>query len=139
MINAMLASLPRRFPGEVYYFNIAPYVTPGNHFDAMVDGQICRTSDGLHFFIGGPAFSQYVQTRCGADLQAALLIPSGGAILIYVIGSAAGIRLLPRTGLRRLMPWASLALSAAVFPFVGAWALAAVLLAGAAWCWPRRA
>jgi len=56
-----------------------------------------------------------------------------------VIGSAAGIRLLPGTGLRRLMPWASLALSAAVFPFVGAWALAAVLLAGAAWCWPRRA
>jgi len=73
MIDAMLASLPRRFPGEVYYFNIAPYITPGNHFDAMVDGQICRTSDGLHFFIGGPALSQYVQTRCGANLQAALL------------------------------------------------------------------
>ncbi len=73
MINAMLASLPRRFPGEAYYFNMTPYVTPGNHFDASVDGQICRTSDGLHFFIGGPALSQYVQTRCGADLQAALL------------------------------------------------------------------
>ncbi|MGA2082692.1 MAG: amino acid permease [Holophaga sp.] len=80
-----------------------------------------------------------VYEATGIDLQAALLIPSGGAILIYVIGSAAGIRLLPGTGLRRLMPWASLALSAAVFPFVGAWALAAVLLAGAAWCWPRRA
>jgi peptidoglycan/LPS O-acetylase OafA/YrhL len=72
LINAMLAALPKRFPGEAYYFNIGPYVTPGNRYDASVDGQICRTSDGLHFFIGGPALSQYVQTRCGLDLEAAL-------------------------------------------------------------------
>ena len=73
LINKMLASLPHRFPGEAYYFNIAPYVTPGNHFDASVGGQVCRTSDGVHFYVGGPSLAQFVQTRCGLDLEAVLL------------------------------------------------------------------
>jgi hypothetical protein len=29
------------------------------------------------------------------ELQTALLIPSGAAIVVYIIGSAAGIKLLP--------------------------------------------
>ncbi len=33
-----------------------------------------------------------------ADLQTALLIPSGAAIIVYIIGSVAGIRLLKNTG-----------------------------------------
>jgi amino acid efflux transporter len=69
----------------------------------------------------------------GADLQTALLIPSGAAILVYVIGTAAGLRLLRGTGAGRAMPWASLVLSVAVFPFVGAWSLAALGLAATAW------
>jgi len=73
----------------------------------------------------------------GADLQTALLIPSGGAILVYVIGTAAGLRLLRGTGAGRALPWAALALSAAVFPFVGAWSLAAVAVAAAAWATAR--
>lgn len=73
----------------------------------------------------------------GADLQTALLIPSGGAILIYVISLAAGLRLLRGTGAGRAMPAAALALSALVFPFVGAWALVAVAVAGAAWGYAR--
>jgi len=73
VINALLASLPQAFPGEAYYFNIAPYVTPGNRFDASVDGQICRTSDGIHFFFGGPTFAQYAQSKCGAVLASVLL------------------------------------------------------------------
>jgi peptidoglycan/LPS O-acetylase OafA/YrhL len=73
LINQMLASLPKRFPGEAYYFNISPYVTPGNRFDASVDGKICRISDGIHFFMGGLTMSQYTQSKCGAVLQAALL------------------------------------------------------------------
>ena len=51
----------------------------------------------------------------GADLQTALLIPSGSAILVYVVGLAAGLRLLRGTGAGRAMPWTALVLSEAVF------------------------
>ncbi len=57
------------------------------------------------------------------DLQTALLIPSGAAVLVYVIGSAAGVKLLAVRGARRLLPWISLVISVAVFPFVGPLAL----------------
>ncbi len=61
------------------------------------------------------------------DLETALLIPSGAAILVYAIGSAAGTRLL-RTGTwRRVLPWISLVMSLSVLPFVGIWAAAAIL------------
>jgi amino acid efflux transporter len=66
------------------------------------------------------------------DLQTALLIPSGAAVLVYVIGSAAGIRLLPLRGAKRALPWISLAISVAVLPFVGLLALVALLTGAAA-------
>jgi amino acid efflux transporter len=52
------------------------------------------------------------------DLQTALLIPSGAAILVYVIGSASGIKLL-EGGRTKLFPWISLAVSLVMLPFVG--------------------
>ena len=52
------------------------------------------------------------------DLQTALLIPSGAAILVYVVGSASGIRLL-KGAKGRLFPWISLAISLVMVPFVG--------------------
>jgi amino acid efflux transporter len=52
-------------------------------------------------------------------LQTALLIPSGAAILVYVLGSAAGIKLLKMKGLKRLLPWFSFIISLAILPFVG--------------------
>jgi amino acid efflux transporter len=60
------------------------------------------------------------------DLQTALLIPSGAAVLVYIVGSAAGARLLAHRGVRRVLPWISLIFSIAVLPFVGTLALAAV-------------
>ncbi len=54
-----------------------------------------------------------------ADLQTALLIPSGAAIIVYIIGSSAGIRLLEPTGWRRSLPWIALAISVLALPFVG--------------------
>ncbi len=53
------------------------------------------------------------------DLETALLIPSGAAILVYVIGSACGIKLLGE-GRNKLFPWISLIVSLAMVPFVGA-------------------
>ena len=52
------------------------------------------------------------------DLQTALLIPSGAAILVYVVGSAAGVRLL-KGPKRVLFSWISLAVSLVMMPFVG--------------------
>ena len=62
------------------------------------------------------------------DLQTALLIPSGAAILVYVIGSASGIRLLKGNGLR-LYPWISLGVSLVMLPFVGVVLVVSVLVA----------
>ena len=62
------------------------------------------------------------------DLKTALLIPSGAAILVYVIGSASGIRLLKGSRLR-LYPWISLAVSLVMLPFVGVVLVVSVLVA----------
>jgi len=61
------------------------------------------------------------------DLQTALLIPSGAAILVYVIGSASGIRLLKGDGRRPTFAWISLLISISILPFVGVAALVSVV------------
>ena len=63
------------------------------------------------------------------DLELALLVPSGAAILVYVVGSAAGIRLLRGSAADAVLPWASLAVSVSVLPFVGRVVAAAVAVA----------
>jgi amino acid efflux transporter len=73
------------------------------------------------------------------DIESALLIPSGAAILIYVIGSAAGVRLLKGQRGGTIFPWTSLLMSLAILPFVGLLALIAVVisLAALAFMWSR--
>ena len=66
------------------------------------------------------------------NLQTALLVPSGAAVLVYVIGCASGTKLLKDRGARRLLPWISLVVSMAVLPLVGPLALVAILFALAA-------
>jgi hypothetical protein len=57
------------------------------------------------------------------DLETALLVPSGAAILVYVVGSAAGVKILGwvkgRSRMNLLLPLASLAISLIVLPFIG--------------------
>jgi len=60
------------------------------------------------------------------NLQTALLIPSGAAILVYIIGSAAGTRLLKERSAKRVLPWISLIISIVVLPFVGFLALGSI-------------
>jgi amino acid efflux transporter len=69
------------------------------------------------------------------NLQTALLIPSGAAVLVYVIGSSAGVKLLPDRGARKWLPWISLVISVAVLPFVGPLAVVSVLTALAAFAY----
>ncbi len=52
-------------------------------------------------------------------LETELLIPSGAAILVYIIGSSSGIKLLKIKGAKKLFPWISLAISIIMLSFVG--------------------
>lgn len=63
------------------------------------------------------------------DIEAAFLMTSGAAILAYMIGSAAAIRLLREKGLRRILPWASLLVSVVLLPFIGTLMAASLVIA----------
>ena len=63
------------------------------------------------------------------DLQSAFLATSGAAVLTYVVGSAAGIKLLKAKGIGRVLPWVSLATSLVLLPFIGPLLLASVPVA----------
>jgi amino acid efflux transporter len=52
-------------------------------------------------------------------LETELLIPSGAAIFVYIIGSSSGIKLLKIKGAKKLFPWISLAISIIMLAFVG--------------------
>ena len=52
-------------------------------------------------------------------LETELLIPSGAAIIVYIIGSSSGIKLLKAKGAKMLFPWISLAISIVMLFFVG--------------------
>ena len=47
LINAMLEKEARGHPGSVGVVDLDRTVSPGNHYDAKVDGQLCRF-DGIH-------------------------------------------------------------------------------------------
>lgn len=80
------------------------------------------------------------------DLATALLLASGAALVLYLVGSLAGVRLRPTFGRRgravRWLPWASFAISLAVLPFIGWPIVASLAVVGAAllywWLGPRR-
>ncbi len=64
------------------------------------------------------------------DLTTILLIPSGAAILVYIIGSGSGIKLLKGRGKREeLFPWVSLIISLIMAPFVGLLLSASIVVA----------
>jgi amino acid efflux transporter len=79
------------------------------------------------------------------NLETALLIPSGAAILVYIVGSGAGVKLLSRDNTKSsktasIFPLISLVISLIVAAFVG-WLLlvsVAVSLAGIGYAWLNR-
>jgi peptidoglycan/LPS O-acetylase OafA/YrhL len=50
LINAMLEKEAQRHPSSVSVLNIDRIISPGNHYNARVDGQVCRF-DGIHFSV----------------------------------------------------------------------------------------
>src|SRR6266567_7545529 len=71
------------------------------------------------------------------DLESELLIPSGAAILVYVVGSTSGIRLLKTRGVKRAFPWISLVISIIMIPFVGLLMLISLAFAAAGFLYKR--
>ena len=72
------------------------------------------------------------------DLETALLIPSGAAILVYVIGSASGIRMLGKGGVKSVFPWISLGVSLVMLPFVGVLLVVSLAVAALGLVYNRR-
>jgi amino acid efflux transporter len=72
------------------------------------------------------------------NLENGLLIPSGAAILVYLIGSSSGIRLLKTRGVKKLFPWVSLAVSITMLFFVGLPLLIALVFALLGFLYRRR-
>jgi peptidoglycan/LPS O-acetylase OafA/YrhL len=50
LINEMLEAAARRHPNAVKVLDIDPTISPDNHYDASVNGQLCRF-DGVHFTV----------------------------------------------------------------------------------------
>jgi amino acid efflux transporter len=95
-----------------------------------------RALSGLYGLI---AVSLVVFYVLQVDLETAFIATSGAAVLTYVVGSAAGIRLLKQGGVRKILPWISLAVSLALLPFIGVLLTAslAIVLVGLAYSWGR--
>ena len=71
-------------------------------------------------------------------LETELLIPSGAAIIVYIIGSSSGIKLLKVKGAKRLFPWISLAISIVMLFFVGLPIIIALAFAALGFAYRRR-
>ncbi len=73
--------------------------------------------------LGGIAAVLTIFYFAQVDLETALLVPSGAAVIVYVIGSAAGVKLFRRSvkGVKKelVFPLISLAISLLVLPFIG--------------------
>jgi len=123
-VNAYVAGMAR-----VYYAAARDGVFPKTL--AVVDRRTGVPHHALVFLIVLVLLSLSVFYVLDVDFVSAFLMASGAAVLTYVIGSAAGIRLLKERGWRRALPWISLAVSVALLPFIGPLLLASVAIAGA--------
>lgn len=61
-------------------------------------------------------------------VEFAFLVVSGMGVVTYIIGSAAGIKLLTLNGWRKIIPWASMAISVIIVAFIGKIMIFAILV-----------
>ena len=122
-VNAYVAGMAR-----VYYAAARDGVFPRTL--ATVDSRTGVPHHALVFLIVLVLVSLLAFYLVDVDFVTAFLMASGAAVLTYVIGSIAGIRLLDERGIRRVLPWISLLVSLALLPFIGALLVASVAIAG---------
>src|SRR5437660_1764261 len=112
------------------------------YFAAARDGVFPRALANVHRTTGAPRQALVFLTVLvllslvsfyilDVDFVRAFLMAGGPALLTYVIGSVAAIRLLKENGLRPALPWISLLVSLALLPFIGALLAAIASIAGA--------
>src|SRR2546425_779376 len=134
-VNAYVAGMAR-----VYYAAARDGVFP--KMLATVDRRTGVPHHSLVFLIVLVLLSLVVFYILEVDFVSAFLMASGAAILTYVIGSVAGLRLLKERGMRRALPWISLAVSVSLLPFIGELLAASVAIAGVglliSWALSRR-
>ena len=70
-----------------------------------------------------------VYYAAGVDVQSAFLATSGAAVLTYVAGTAAGVKLLKARGPAKALPWLALVVSLGILPFIGSLLVASVPVA----------
>ncbi len=73
----------------------------------------------------------------GAKLDQLFLVSGAGFIALYILGSAAAVKLLKLRGLKRVFPYVSLIVSAVVFVFVGEYALFPIAIAVLSILWVK--
>jgi amino acid efflux transporter len=122
-VNAYVAGMAR-----VYYAAARDGVFP--EALARIDRKTGAPRNSLMFLIVMVLLSLTAFYFLNVDFVSAFLMASGAAILTYVIGSVAGIRLLKERGMRRLLPWISLTVSVALLPFIGTLLAASVAIGG---------
>src|SRR5438093_1620612 len=122
-VNAYVAGMAR-----VYYAAARDGVFP----EALgkVDPKTGAPRRSLVFLIVMVLLSLAAFYFLNVEFVSAFLMASGAAILTYVIGSVAGIRLLRERGMRRILPWISLVVSVALLPFILTALLLSFLLGG---------
>lgn len=105
-------------------------------FLAHLDPATRAPDRALLTLLSGAASVFVVYYVTGADLTTALLVASGAAIAVYIIGAAAGVRILGREPARgrrtRWLAILSLAISLAVLPFLGLALSVSAFVVGAA-------
>ena len=122
-VNAYTAGMAR-----VYYAAAKDGVFP--RVLARIDSKTGVPRHALVFLIALILISLVIFYVLNVDIESAFLMTSGAAILAYIIGSAAAIRLLKESGLRRALPWTSLLVSIVLLPFIGTLLAASVAIAG---------
>ena len=134
-VNAYVAGMAR-----VYYAAARDGVFP--EALAKIDRKTGAPRRALVFLIAMVLLSLVVFYILNVDFVSAFLMASGAAILTYVIGSVAGIRLLKERGMRRILPWISLVVSVILLPFIGTLLAASMAIGGvgllASWGLSRR-
>ncbi|OLD07977.1 MAG: hypothetical protein AUJ09_01105 [Firmicutes bacterium 13_1_40CM_3_65_11] len=134
-MNAYVAGMAR-----VYYAAARDGVFP--EALAKIDRKTGAPRRALVFLIVMVLLSLGAFYILNVDFVSAFLMASGAAILTYVIGSVAGIRLLKERGMRRMLPWISLVVSVILLPFIGTLLAVSVAIGGvgllASWGLSRR-
>lgn len=71
----------------------------------------------------------------GAQIEPLFLISGSGFTVLYIMGSAAAVKLLKLPGLKRAFPYVTLAVSLIVFAFVGEYAIFPLVVVAASTFW----